>query len=411
MRLPAAFNALANYDFRLFFTGQVISQTGSWMQRVAQAWLVLELTDSPLALGTVTAVQFLPILVLSLFAGALADRLPKQRFLAAIQAVMVAEALVMAFLVYADIVQLWHIYALGLLHGIASAMEQPARHAFPYEIVGRALMPNAVALNSVNFNTARIVGPSLGGVAVVAMGIGGTFLLTSVSHVAALATIAAMTAGRKAIGQGALQGTFLSQLAEVLRYVARTPSVAFTLGMITCMSIFGHNYSTVLPLLARYELGLGASGFGFLMSAVGGGAVLAALTIAQSGRSSRQILVAAQIGFAAVLAAVGLSPGFEVSLVLLVVLGLFGTSFSVSSNTNLQMETPERMRGRIMGLYSLLFAGMTPVGATVTGGLADAWGIRPTLEFEALMCLSGVVGGLLYLRSQEGRQTARRRLA
>lgn len=400
IKAPAAFSSLGNYDYRLFFLGQVVSQSGSWVQRVAQAWLVLEITESPVALGTVTALQFLPILFLSLFAGTVADRFPKKHLLGLIQAVLALEGLTLAGLVMAGWIELWQVYLLALLHGIATAMEQPVRHVFPFELVGRDLLTNAVALNSVNFNTARILGPALGGVIVVWLDLEGAFLVNALGHLGVVASLAMMRKPARPAQPAGEGETLVKQLSEALTYVARSPTLVTTFGLVTCMSIFGHNYSTFLPLLARYELNLGASGFGFLTSAVGCGALVGALAVAQRGGSSEGILVGAGLAFAGMLVGIGLSPWFEVSLVLLVVLGCAGTIFSTSANTIIQLAAPEAMRGRIMGLYSLLFAGMTPFGATITGGLAALWGTRVALELEAGACVVGLVAAAIYQRSR-----------
>lgn len=398
MEHPGVFRALSNYNYRLFLASQLVSQSGTWMQRIAQSWLVLVLTESPVALGTVTALQFLPILLLSLFAGGLADRYPKRRILVLLQVVALSQALALAALVISGQVQLWHVYVLALVLGTANALEQPLRHAFPSELVGRDLLPNAVALNAAVFNSGRIFGPGLGGFVVAWLGLGSAFLLNAVSYVVVLAALALMRVDGLASPTSEGRGSLLGELAEAIKYAVATPPVLFTLSLVTCLGIFGFNYSTFLPLLARYELGLGPEGFGLLSAALGVGALAGALGVARWGRASLGSLIGSALAFATLLAGVGLSPGFALSLVLLAALGVAGVTFSTTTNTSLQLGVPESMRGRIMGIYGLLFAGMTPPGATITGWLADAVGIRVTLVVEAAVCLLGVVLGIGYLK-------------
>ncbi|MBI4493370.1 MAG: MFS transporter [Chloroflexi bacterium] len=390
------FPALANRNYRLFLAGQLVSQSGIWVQRIAQSWLVLELTESPVALGTVTALQYLPILLFSLFAGTLADRYPKRRVLAAIQAAAMLQALALALLVASGQVQLWHVYVLAFVQGTTSALEQPIRHAFPSELVGRDLLANAVALNSAVFSTGRVFGPAVGGFVVAWLGLEAAFLLNGASYLAVLAVLALMRLDGLVRPDPAGRGGLFAQLGEAFGYAARTPPIVFTLGVLTCLAIFGFNYSTFLPLLARYQLGLGASGFGLLSAALGSGSLVGALAVARWGRASARRLVGAGIAFSALLAGVGLSPWFALSLALLAALGMAGVVFTTTANTSLQLGVPEAMRGRIMGLYSLLLAGMTPPGATFTGALADSAGIGATLEVEALVCLAGTALGLGY---------------
>jgi MFS family permease len=389
--------ALANRNYRLFIAGQLVSQSGGWMARIAQAWLVLQISDSPMVLGTVVTLQFLPILLLSLFAGVLADRVPKRRALVAIQAIGIGQASALAILAATGQVELWHIYALALVQGIANAMEQPLRQAFPAELVGRDLIPSAVALNAAVHNSARILGPSLGGVVVAWLDVAGAFALNAASYGAVLVTLAAMRLERDQARNTRLFGNPLAEIGETIAFAASQPLLVFTLGSLTCLGIFGFNYSTFLPLLARYELDMGPSGYGILSAGLGAGAILGALAVARAGRGTPSRQVWGGLAFALVLGCVGLSGSPFLSVLLLAALGIAGTTFTTTANTTLQMQVPDRMRGRIMGLYTLLLAGMTPPGAMVTGFLADAWGARWALAIEGGICLSGVLLGARYL--------------
>ncbi|HZT06975.1 MAG TPA: MFS transporter [Chloroflexota bacterium] len=395
-RGQGALAALANRNYRLFMAGQVISQSGSWMQRIAQSWIVLQLTDSAAALGTVVTIQFLPILALSLFAGALADRVPKRRALVGIQVVNIAQAATLATLVATNQIALWQIYALAAVQGTANALEQPLRQAFPSELVGRELIPNAIALNSTVQNTARVLGPALGGFVVTWISLAGAFALNAASYVAVLVALALIRHELPHPQPAAGLRSPIREIGEALAFAGRRPPIVFTLCALSCLGIFGFNYSTFMPLLARYRLGLGAGGYGTLSVALGAGAIVGAVAIARVGYTSPLRQAWGGIGFAVFLAGVGWSSWAGLSLGLIAALGLAGTVFTTTANTTLQLSVPDGMRGRIMGLYTLLLAGMTPPGALVTGLLADRWDVGTALQIEAAVCLVGVVVGLGY---------------
>jgi MFS family permease len=394
---PGPRAALKNRNYQLYLGGQIVSQSGGWMARIAQAWLVLELTDSPAVLGTVVTLQFLPILLLSLFAGALADRYPKRRTLLVLQTIAMAQAFALGFLVAGGLVEMWHIYVLAAVLGLTTALEQPLRQAFPAELVGRELIPSAVALSSATFSTARILGPALGGAVVAVLGVAGAFFLNGVSYIAVIVTLALMRLGARPSAAARTKGNAFSQIGESIRYARSHPTILFTLCVLSCLGTFGFNYSTFLPLVARYELQLGSSGYGTLSAALGVGAVAGALVIARLGYDTPYRQVAGGIAFSLLLAAFALSPWLGLSLLLLPCLGVAGVFFTTTANTTLQLEAPDEMRGRMMGLYTLLLMGMTPPGATITGWLADLWGIRTALALEALICLVGVLVGWRYL--------------
>ncbi len=280
-----AFEALKVRNYRLFWLGQLVSQMGTWVQRVAQAWLVLTLTDPPLALGTVTALQFLPILGFSLVGGMLADRVPKRRLLLVTQSLMACQALVLAALTAFGAIWLWHIYALAFFLGLVNALDNPARQSFVPELVGRAHVPNAVALNSMVFNVSRILGPGIGGLGVATVGFAGCFLANALSFLATIGALLLMDPkgffvpgdGRRRPGAG---------LGPALRYAVRTPTVLTVIILLAFVGTFGYNFTVVLPLVARYVLGADAAGFGLMTGAMGVGSVLAALWLAYRRRPS-----------------------------------------------------------------------------------------------------------------------------
>jgi MFS family permease len=383
--------------------GQLISQSGGWMQRIAQSWLVLQITDSPAALGTVVTLQFLPILTLSLFAGALADRYPKRRSLVLIQGVGIFQALALAGLTATGQVELWHVYVLAVVHGTANAMEQPLRQAFPAELVGRELLASAIALNATVHNSARILGPALGGVVVVWLDLAGAFALNGASHLAVLVTLALMRLGDIPAPRTQGRRNALAEIGESLRFVGKSPILVYTFAALSCLATFGFNYSTFLPLLARYVLDMGPSGYGTLSAALGAGAIVGSLIIARQGYSSPLRQIAGGIAFSLVLAAIGLSGWAPLTIALMAALGISGTFFSTTANTTVQLHVPDEMRGRVMGLYTLLLAGMTPPGALATGFLADRWGIQVALGVEALICFLGVLPAWWYFARADRR--------
>jgi MFS family permease len=277
------------------------------------------------------------------------------------------------------------------------------RQAFPAELVGRELITTAVGLNSAVFNSARILGPALGGLVVAVLGVAGAFALNGASYLAVLVSLVLMRLAAVGAQPSARDKTPLMQIQEALTFASREPRIVFTLSALCCLGIFGFNYSTFLPLLARYELDLGASGYGTLSTALGAGSVLGALGIAHLGYRSPRRQVVGGLAFGVILASIGLSPWLWLSIALMGALGMAGVVFTTTANTTLQLAVPDTMRGRIMGLYTLLLAGMTPPGALATGFLAGLWGIRAAVAIEAIICVAGVLAAFGYLVRSERR--------
>ena len=374
--LPAALRAFAHRDFRLFFAGQLVSLVGTWMQSVAQSWLVLELTNSPFKLGLIGTLQFGPVLFLSFFAGVLADRLPKRRLLIATQSVMCLQALLLAVLVHRGQVQYWHVAVMATVYGIANTVDMPTRQAFIFEMVGRESLRSAIALNSAMFNGARVVGPALAGLVIARWGTALAFFFNGLSFLAVIAALAALHAAglpRASSGRAMHQ-----EIAEGVRYALRTPRIAMVMSLVMAVSAFFFNYNTLVPLLARDILGQDAHGFGLLMTALGCGAVAGAIVLASLGdeRPPTQVLItsALALGLATMLmASVG---SFGVAVTLLVIMGFCGMLFMTGANTTVQLTVPDDLRGRVMSLHTLMFAGMTPFGAFLVGAITEAFGPR-----------------------------------
>ena len=391
------FRAFRNRNYRLYYFGQSISLSGTWMQTIAQALLVLRITDSKVALGTVTMLQFLPITIFVLFAGVIADRIPKRNFILVTQALAMAQALILAALVWTGGVELWHVYVLALVLGVANAFEQPTRQAFVVEMVGREDLANAVALNSGMFNGARLVGPAIGGLLIAAFGLKWAFLINGISFVPTIGALLLMDMGAlHGMAMRPAVGNPLTQLQEGLSYAFRTPAVMLIVILVAIVGTFGYNFTVMLPLLSRYVLERGSAGLGFMTAAVGLGALLSALVLAGRRSATHTILFGGGFAFSVLLLVVAGSQWYGVTLLFLFFLGVANTAFAATANTSLQFATPDHLRGRVMALYMLLFAGSTPIGGFLTGFMAEHLGVSSALAVNACVCLAGCAIGLLY---------------
>jgi MFS family permease len=395
------FRALQVRNYRLYWIGQLISQTGSWMQTTAQAWLVLQLTRSPFALGLVTTLQFLPIMLLSLLGGAISDRWPKHRLILVTQVAALIQAAIFGALVATGAIQLWHVYVLAALQGVITAIDNPTRQAFAVELVGREHLVNAVALNSMLFNGARIIGPALAGLIISGFGnsltgIGMVLLLNAISFVAVIGGLLMMDPSAFFNPPPAKRGSTGRNIVEGLAYVWRTPPVLLVMIVVAAIGTFGYNFSVVLPLLAGFVLHTDASGFGGLSAFLGVGSLVGALATAYARNISTRRLLIGSSCFGVLLGAVALSTNFALSGALLVALGFAGITFATSANSLLQLTVPDALRGRVMGLYMLLFAGSTPIGGFLIGTLSNLIGVSWTLLLCAGLCLLGVGGALVY---------------
>jgi MFS family permease len=387
---PVRLGALRHRDFRLFWIGQLVSQIGTWMQSVAQAWLVLELTKSPLQLGFVSALQFAPVLLLSPIGGVLSDRFPKRRVLLISQTAMQLQAFVLAALVWSGRIQYWHVAVLALIYGLGRAIDIPARQSYITDLVGRSDLANAVALNSMVMNGARIVGPAVAGLLIAAFGVALAFFLNGVSFVAVLvALLAIRTEGRPGVnGRLGIREGVLGALS----YAAATPPVAFTLGLMVVVSLMVLNFNVIVPLVARNVLHEDAHGFGLLMSALGAGAVAGAFGVAllRRGEPPLGFLVGSGATLCAGLVALATVSNFGLAAAVLALLGCCQILFTTGCNTTLQLMAPNELRGRVMGLYTVTFAGMTPFGSLLVGYVAEHQGVRAACAAGGAIGLLGV---------------------
>ena len=402
--------AFRHRNYRLFFGGQLVSLVGTWMQQVAQAWLVLELTSDPLILGLVTALAFLPVLVLGLFGGLIADALPKRQTLIATQTVQMALAFILFALVVTDTVQVWQILVLATILGITNAVDMPTRQAFTVEMVGREDVANAVALNSAIFNGARIVGPAIAGLTIGFFGgdVSAAFLINGLSFLAVIVAYAAMREGdlnhRGDYARPGSLGEVRTSLADGLRYVRRHDMVLMMTLTVGLASTFGFNFGVIIPALAKDVLGTDATGYGFLMAATGIGSLVAALGIAFSGRS-RPILAplgAAILGIA--LLATSLVHLFPIALVTMLFVGFGAIAMAATANTTIQLAVPDELRGRVISVYTTVFVGSTPLGGLLMGWIASAWSVEAAIAVGGVGSLAAGVTALVWL----GRIQARR---
>lgn len=389
--------ALARPNYRLFFIGQLVSQSGRWMQGIAQAWVVLDLTGSAVALGTVTAIQFAPILVFSLFSGPLSDRFGKRHFLMGLQAAAIVQATTLAVLVLTGQVQLWEIYVLAALLGTFNAIDNPTRQAFVSELVAPAEIPSGVGLNSSVTNAARIIGPSIGGVIIAAWGPAWCFALNALGYVVAFGALWAIRPRDLRRPAAAAAGRLHRQVAEGLGYVVRDRGLLVPIALLGVIGSLGYNWSVTLPLFARYTFDVGPTGFGLLNAAMGSGSLLGGLLVASRPPSTVVRLCSIAVGFSALLLAVAFAPAFGLALALLVAAGCLGVFFSAGVNAFIQLRSRPEFRGRVLGLFFLVWAGGTPFGATFTGNLAALWDIRVALAVNASLCAVASLVAVAYL--------------
>lgn len=403
MRFPSPLRALNHRDFRRFFTAQAISQVGTWMQSVAQAWLVLQLTDSPLLLGLIGTLQFGPLLAFSIVTGAMADRLPKRRLLMATQAMLGILALLLAGLVWSGHVRYWHVAVMAVLVGLANTLDNPARQSFVMEMVGKADVGNAVALNSAAFNAARVVGPAVAGLLIARVGVASAFLLNGASFLVVLAALATLGVEGNPRRRGTT--TVAQEILEGLRYALRTPRIRLILAILLVVSLCVFNISIYVPLLARNVLGLGAEGFGLLMAAVGVGAVGGALALGTLVRHQPRpglLFVSALVACAALLG-MAFVREFRVAVPVLFVLGFAGIMTVAGCNTALQLAAPDELRGRLISLHVLVFGGSVPIGAFLVGAISERWDVSAAFGAGGATGLTALALILLTWRLQPPR--------
>jgi len=395
-------SAFRHRNYRLFFAGQAISLVGTWMQQVAQAWLVLQLTHDPIWLGIVAAAQFIPVMVLGLFAGVAADALPKRRVLIWTQIAMMLLAAVLAALVMSGVVQVWMILLLAFLLGIANAVDMPVRQSFAIELVGREDVGNAVALNSAMFNGARVVGPAAAGLTIAAFGIGPAFAINALSFLAVIVGLRLMderelrVAGRIARPESAR--AVVLNLREGLAYVRRTQVVLLAVVVVGTVATVGMNFGVLIPAFAQNELGSGAAGYGFLMAASGVGSLLAAMRLVFGGRPRPVRLATGALILGAASLALATTREFPVAMALMVLVGFGSILMAATGNTTIQLAVPDHLRGRVMSVYTTVFSASVPIGGLAMGAVASAFGVAVAITLGGVLTLLVGLGALAWGR-------------
>jgi MFS family permease len=394
-RFPAALRALNHRDYRVFWLGQSVSVIGSWMQSVGLSWLVLELTGSPLRLGIVSALQFAPLLLFSVLAGVLIDRVPKRRIVIGTQVALMLPAFALAALTATGLVRYWHVATVAGLIGLVNALDMPSRQTFVVEMVGRDDLANAVALNSASFNAARVTGPAIAGLLIDRYGIATAFLLNGLSFVPVVVALLVARAGSTRRPRAAT--TMRQEIGDGVRYAAHTPAIALVLCLVSAVSTFALNHNVLVPLFAREVLHEGVHGFGLLMASLGVGAVAgaAAVAVLVQDRPPLAAVVGPALGVAGGIFALAYVRHLWVAVVVLFVVGAMQIVFLNGCSTTVQVTVPDELRGRVMSLYTMVFAGVTPFGAFLMGSTAEGLGVPAACTVGGGLALAAVLAMLL----------------
>jgi MFS family permease len=385
-------------NYRLFFTGQIISVSGTWMQNVAMYWFVLTLTHDPIAVGILSVCRFGPFTLFGLFAGVIADRFDNRRTVIVTQSVQMALSAVLAVDALAGSATAWHVYAIAALTGTALVLDAPARQSLTFQMVGRDELPNAVALNSSLFNIARIAGPALGGVVIAAVGVGWCFAANTVSFLAVLASLLLMRASELFPLARRARPTLIRGTREGLSYARRSRSVLVILGMMVVFASLCFNFNILLPVLANQTLHAGPRTFGALSAAFGFGALIGALAAAALARARWRTMLIGAAGFALCELAIAPVRSAPLDVVLLFACGVFFTSYTANTNARLQLDTPDHLRGRVLSLYYYAWNGLAPLGGLIIGWLSARGGTELAFSVAGTAGLAMALSGALVLR-------------
>ena len=398
--IKTIFRSLRHRNFRLFFSGQLVSLIGTWMQNVGQAWLVLEMTHSSFKLGVVSALQFAPMLFLSFFAGTFVDYFSKRKIIIMTQTILMLLAFTLTILDYTGVVQYWHVVILATLLGIVNTIDMPARQSFIIEMVGKEDLMNAIAMNSSIFNAARAVGPAIAGLLIGAAGTALCFFVNGLSFLAVLWGLLLMKF-ESAPASEPRSYHVVEDIKEAMRYIKATPVVMVTILLVAVVSIFATNFTVLVPIFARQELHRDAAAFGFLLSSFGIGALIGAVSLAALSRHGPKpdILLGGGLGLSLMLIMIGLQKTYGVTALLLALSGWCMVTFFGMANTTVQLSTEDRLRGRVMSVYTFTFGGLTPFGSLFAGTVAH-W-IKAPLTFALGGLISGIVFLIVILKRQK----------
>jgi len=390
------FSSLKIPNYRLYFTGQSISLVGTWMQMTAQSWLVLTLTHSATALGLVTALQTLPVLLLGPYGGVIADRANKLRLMTILQSVMGVQALVLGLLTVTHVVRFWEVCVLAMFLGVNNAFENSPRQSFIREMVGTDQLRNAITLNSVTVNAARAVGPGVGGILIASVGVGICFLLNAASFIAVVSSLLLMNRAQLKPTRPAPRAK--GQLREGLRYAARTRAIAVPLAMMGLVGLFAYEFQVTLPVLTQHTFHGGSEVFGFITAVMGIGAVVGGLFTAARGRTGIRAMVYAATGFGLTLLLCAYAPNLAVVYVAMFFAGWASVSFISIGNSTIQLAARPEMRGRVLSLWQVAFQGTTPIGGPLVGWIIVLSDPRTGVAVGGVACLAAAIGAVLYAR-------------
>lgn len=384
--LRRSFDSLQVPNYRRYFTGQVVSLSGNWMQTVAEVWLILSLTGSGFAVGITTALQFLPILLAGAWGGALADRFSKRKLLIFTQGAMMLPPLVLFAVTLSGAVQPWMVFALVFVRGSLNAVDNPARQAFVMEMVGPERIVNAVSLNSVIVHSARIAGPALAGVLIATLGVAPCFGLNAATFLVMIWALWSMDGDRLTAPPRADRGK--RGVMEAVRYVRATPELGVPLMLMAVVGTLGLNFHVVLPLLARLTFEGGATSYAVLVSAMGVGSVIGALVTGARGQTGLGVIAFSALAFGGMAMTAAVMPSLAMEIPVLAMLGAASVTFAAAINSTLQLVVSPEMRGRVMALYTVVFLGSTPIGGPLVGWISEAYDPRWAL---AMAAVSGLV--------------------
>ncbi|GAA0520836.1 MFS transporter [Paractinoplanes deccanensis] len=394
--LNTTFRSLKVRNYRLFTVGQLVKLVGVWMMFTAQDWLVLDLSNnSPGALGAVTALQFLPVLLLTLYGGKLADRYDKRKLLVGANAVFAVTAIVFAILVASGHIALWHVFLFAGLFGIANSIETPVRQSFVSELVELPLLPNALALSAATFNTARVGGPALAGVALALFGTGPVFLIATALSIAPVFSYTAMRPAE--LLRSATPNKKDARILDGLKYAYRRPDLMVPICLMAVIGMIGFNFPVTLAALAKINFHAGASSFGLLTTALAAGSLCGALAgSARRKRPSIYLVIGAALIFSVLEIAVGFTPNFVVAMIVLFPTGFFSIFLAQAANHRVQMGVDAEFRGRVMALYVLVFLGTTPIGASLAGWWGERYGVASSIWVAGIVCFVAAAAALVW---------------
>ncbi|MEI6092549.1 MAG: MFS transporter [bacterium] len=399
------FHSLFHRNYRYFFIGQLVSLIGTWMQVMAQAWLVYEITNSPFKLGLVSALQFLPTLIFGLFAGVFVDRFPKKKILILTQIMSMIQAFALFFLAYFNMIEYWHIITLAIMLGLTNALDAPARQAYVIELVGRKDVVNAIGLNSVVFNTARIVGPAIAAILMTGLGISWCFFLNGISFIGVIVALMMIKhdPDRKYIIYQSKKMNIIKDVAAGLSYIRGNTVLLKTSVMVLFITLFGFNHNVLIPIFAKTVLGFREKGFGLLLSSLGIGSLIGALSVAVGSKHNPKIrkLMYSSILLGVSLFIIGFTRTGLTTAISIGFCGLFNLWFFTNANSMLQLNSSDEYRGRVMSVYTMVFSGAMPVGNFISGYIAEKIGAAATFSILGAIIFITVIS-FLTIRSSIG---------